>query len=78
MNLMQLRIQESGNVAPYDVTITNDTQFLDLLKPGTTIRGSMMAWLCMLFAIMRAQASVNVDILFKSNEFILTVISDAK
>jgi len=55
MSLMQLRIQESGNVAPYEATITSDTQFLDLLKPGTTIRGSMMAWLCMLFAIMRAQ-----------------------
>lgn len=78
MRLMQLRIQESGNVAPYEATITSDTQFLDLLKPGTTIRGSMMAWLCMLFAIIRAQVSVNVDILFKSNEFILTVISDAK
>ena len=77
MNLMQLRIQESGNVAPYDVTITNDAQFLDLLKSGTTIRGSMMAWLCILFAIMRAQVSVNVDILFNSNEFILTVIQDA-
>mgnify|MGYP000219768360 CR=1 FL=1 len=77
MNLMQLRIQESGNVAPYDVTITNDSQFLDLLKSGTTIRGSMMAWLCMLFAVMRAQVSVNVDILFNSNEFILTVIQDA-
>ena len=71
---MQLRIQEYGNVAPYQVTITNDTQFLDLLKPGATIRGSMMAWMCILFAIMRAQVSVNVDILFSSNEFILTVI----
>lgn len=42
------------------------------------VRAGQMAWLCMLFAIMRAQVSVNVDILFKSNEFILTVISDAK
>lgn len=77
MRSMQLRIQESGNVAPYEATITSDTQFLDLLKPGTTIRGSLTAWLCMLFAIMRAQISVNVDILFKSNEFILTVIGES-